>query len=95
MFRDYIFTKSFFTGWVIVSFIWAVFGFFAVGLFPLYEGIPVFKLVLKGLTGRGSKQQAAGEAPIQGKNSQNSSDSDIGATTAAATPTKEGEQSPV
>jgi len=62
MFRDYIFTESFFTGWVIVSFIWAVFGFVAVGLYPLYEGLPVFKLVINGLRGLKSETKESSTA---------------------------------
>ena len=49
LYRDYIFSRSFFSGWVIVSFIWAVFAFVAVGIYPLWEGIPQFKQILRGL----------------------------------------------
>jgi urea-proton symporter len=34
----YIFSKSFFTGWVVVGIIWIFCSFFAVGLFPIWEG---------------------------------------------------------
>ncbi|SJX62845.1 probable DUR3-Urea permease [Sporisorium reilianum f. sp. reilianum] len=49
LYRDYIFTRSFFQGWVIVSFIWAVFAFVGVGIFPLVQGIPVAKVILANL----------------------------------------------
>ncbi|GJC84698.1 putative urea active transporter 1 [Colletotrichum liriopes] len=34
----YIFSKPFFTGWVVVGILWIFCSFFAVGLFPIYEG---------------------------------------------------------
>jgi len=34
----YIFSKPFFTGWVVVGIIWIFCSFFAVGLFPIWEG---------------------------------------------------------
>lgn len=34
----YIFSKQFFTGWVVVGIIWIFCSLFAVGLFPVYEG---------------------------------------------------------
>ncbi|CAA22629.1 Urea transporter [Schizosaccharomyces pombe] len=34
----YIFSKRFFTGWVVVGLIWIFFTVFAVGIFPLWEG---------------------------------------------------------
>lgn len=38
LYRNYIFTKSFFSGWVTVAIIWTFFAFFAVVIFPLYDG---------------------------------------------------------
>ncbi len=38
LYRDYIFTKSFFAGWVVVSIIWQFAAFGAVVIFPLYDG---------------------------------------------------------
>ncbi|GAC93563.1 potential urea active transport protein [Pseudozyma hubeiensis SY62] len=49
LYRDYIFTRTFFQGWVIVSFIWAIFAFVGVGLFPLVQGIPVAKVILSNI----------------------------------------------
>ncbi|KAJ5486852.1 hypothetical protein N7530_001152 [Penicillium desertorum] len=38
LYRDYIFTKSFFGGWVVVGIIWQFAAFGAVVVFPLYDG---------------------------------------------------------
>ncbi|KKP04401.1 urea active transporter [Trichoderma harzianum] len=38
LYRNYIFTKSFFSGWTTVAIIWQFFAFFAVVLYPLYDG---------------------------------------------------------
>lgn len=38
LYRDYIFTKSFFSGWVSVAIIWQFGAFGAVVIFPLYDG---------------------------------------------------------
>ncbi|KAF3390513.1 Urea active transporter [Penicillium rolfsii] len=38
LYRDYIFTKSFFSGWVSVAIIWQFSAFGAVVIFPLYDG---------------------------------------------------------
>jgi hypothetical protein len=38
LYRDYIFTKSFFGGWVVVGIIWQFAAFGAVVIFPLYDG---------------------------------------------------------
>jgi hypothetical protein len=38
LYRDYIFTKSFFSGWVTVAIIWQFGAFGAVVIFPLYDG---------------------------------------------------------
>jgi urea-proton symporter len=48
----YIFSKPFFTGWVVVGIIWIFCSFFAVGLFPVFEGrhtlIRTFKYMITG-----------------------------------------------
>lgn len=49
LYRDYIFTRTFFSGWVVVSFIWAIFAFAGVGIFPLVQGIPVAKVILSNI----------------------------------------------
>ena len=38
LYRNYIFSKAFFSGWVTVAIIWTFFAFFAVVVFPLYDG---------------------------------------------------------
>ncbi|KAJ9193482.1 hypothetical protein DTO164E3_7881 [Paecilomyces variotii] len=38
LYRNYIFTKSFFSGWTTVAIIWQFGAFFAVVIFPLYDG---------------------------------------------------------
>ncbi|KAJ5130021.1 Sodium/solute symporter [Penicillium bovifimosum] len=38
LYRDYIFTKSFFAGWVVVAIFWQFAAFGAVVIFPLYDG---------------------------------------------------------
>ncbi|KAJ4290389.1 hypothetical protein N0V90_010605 [Kalmusia sp. IMI 367209] len=38
LYRNYIFTKSFFSGWVTVAIFWQFFAFFAVVIYPLYDG---------------------------------------------------------
>jgi hypothetical protein len=38
LYRDYIFTKSFFAGWVVVAIVWQFAAFGAVVIFPLYDG---------------------------------------------------------
>jgi hypothetical protein len=38
LYRDYIFTKSFFAGWVVVAIIWQFAAFGAVVIYPLYDG---------------------------------------------------------
>ncbi len=52
----YIFSKPFFTGWVTVGIIWIFCSFFAVGLFPVFEGrktlVHTFKSIFLDLTGR-------------------------------------------
>ncbi|KAF1952021.1 hypothetical protein CC80DRAFT_552776 [Byssothecium circinans] len=38
LYRDYIFTKSFFSGWVVVAIFWQFFAFAAIVVYPLYDG---------------------------------------------------------
>lgn len=57
----YIFSKRFFTGWVVVGILWLFFSAFCVGLYPLWEGrksmARTFKGILKDLSrgGGGAK----------------------------------------
>lgn len=52
----YIFSKPFFTGWVTVGIIWIFCSFFAVGLFPVFEGrhtlAHTFKSIFLDITGK-------------------------------------------
>jgi hypothetical protein len=52
----YIFSKKFFTGWVVVGIIWMFFSAFCVGLFPLWEGrktsIGTVKAIFLDITGK-------------------------------------------
>ena len=67
LYRDYIFTRTFFQGWVIVSFIWAIFAFVGVGIFPLLQGIPVAKVILANVRskvqGKGIVEQPGARKP--------------------------------
>ena len=38
LYRDYIFTRSFFSGWVTVAIFWQFFAIFAVVVYPVYDG---------------------------------------------------------
>lgn len=38
LYRDYVFSKAFFSGWVVVAIAWTFFAFFAVVIYPLYDG---------------------------------------------------------
>ncbi|KAG0648007.1 Urea active transporter [Hyphodiscus hymeniophilus] len=38
LYRDYVFSKKFFSGWVTVAIIWTFCAFFAVVVYPLYDG---------------------------------------------------------
>lgn len=64
LYRDYIFTRSFFQGWVGVSVTWAFLAFITVGIYPLWEGRSVFlaagHALYTLLTGKGPKSSDAG-----------------------------------
>lgn len=49
LYRDYIFTKSFFSGWVSVAIVWQFFAFFAVVVYPLYDGRYEIEKGVKGM----------------------------------------------
>lgn len=38
LYRDYIFTKSFYSGWIVVAIFWQFLAFIAVVLYPIYDG---------------------------------------------------------
>ncbi|KDN37457.1 putative DUR3-urea permease [Tilletiaria anomala UBC 951] len=82
LYRDYIFTRSFFSGWSIVAFIWAVISFVNVGILPLYEGIPLFNLISSGIYNR-----------LRGRPAPSSDSAEDPASTGASTPLGEKEGS--
>lgn len=49
LYRNYIFTKSFFSGWTTVAIIWQFFAFFAVVIYPLYDGRHAIKKAIRGV----------------------------------------------
>jgi len=53
---NYIFSKKFFTGWVVVGILWLFCSGFAVGLYPLWEGrhsmAHTFKAIYLDITGK-------------------------------------------
>ena len=55
----YIFSKKFFTGWVVVGIMWLFFSAFCVGLFPLWQGrktaAHTIKSMIRDLTGKGKQ----------------------------------------
>ncbi|KAH7343032.1 putative DUR3-urea permease [Rhexocercosporidium sp. MPI-PUGE-AT-0058] len=51
----YKFSRRFFTGWVIVSLLWAFFSFFAVTVYPIIEGRHLLFSWAKDLVGKGGK----------------------------------------
>lgn len=98
LYRDYVFTETFFRGWVVVSIIWAFFAFLIVGLLPLWDGRKVFVLIGRGiiakLQGReikqedeaevvpevGSTPKAESEGSLKEKDSNNTSQEEVRAT---------------
>lgn len=52
----YVFSKSFFTGWVVVSIIWVFASILAVGIYPVYESrktlASIFKEIWRDITGK-------------------------------------------
>ena len=59
----YIFSKRFFTGWVVVGILWMFCSAFCVGLYPLWEGrktsIRTFKAIFMDVTGRKKPNRSA------------------------------------
>jgi urea-proton symporter len=59
----YVFSKPFFTGWVVVGIIWLFGSSFAVGIFPLWEGRESMVRVTKGMLGMRTPSIEAVEQP--------------------------------
>ncbi|EEU34692.1 uncharacterized protein NECHADRAFT_70607 [Fusarium vanettenii 77-13-4] len=62
---SYVFSKEFFTGWVVVGIIWLCGSSIAVGLFPLWEGRHSMLRVAKGMLGKSTKFED--DPAIEGK----------------------------
>lgn len=64
----YIFSKPFFTGWVVVGIIWIFCSLFAVGLFPVFEGrrtlVRTVKHIFLDITGRKHPKAIQGEVSV-------------------------------
>ena len=74
---SYVFSKSFFTGWVVVSIIWLVCSAACVGIYPLWEGrhtcAKTFRLMWRDLRGTWRPGLTGREAmPIEGVEVENS-----------------------
>ncbi|KAJ9623742.1 hypothetical protein H2204_011144 [Knufia peltigerae] len=50
----YVFSKKFFTGWIVVCIIYAFFTFFLVTFYPLWDGRHQLKIIVLGLLGKKS-----------------------------------------
>ena len=53
----YNFSRQFFTGWVIVSLLWAIFAFSSVTIYPIIEGRHLLASWTRALLGKGSGGQ--------------------------------------
>lgn len=51
LYRDHVFSKSFFSGWVSVAITWTFFAFFAVVVYPLYDGRHAIEKGTRGVWG--------------------------------------------
>ncbi|CDO93558.1 unnamed protein product [Kluyveromyces dobzhanskii CBS 2104] len=49
LYRDYIFSKSFFTGWTVVSIIWVYLALIFIGLYPLWDGRHSLLRIIRGI----------------------------------------------
>ena len=70
---SYVFSKPFFTGWVVVGIMWIFFSLGCVGIYPLWEGrrslAHTFKSIVKELSGGGPppKRGSVASAVLEGK----------------------------
>ncbi|OAP57619.1 hypothetical protein AYL99_08357 [Fonsecaea erecta] len=55
----YVFSKKFFTGWIVMCIIYAFFTFFLVTFYPLWDGRHQLKVIILGLVGK--------KSPVRGK----------------------------
>ncbi|KAJ9376393.1 hypothetical protein DTO063F5_8825 [Paecilomyces variotii] len=65
LYRDYIFTKSFFSGWTVVSEIWLFFCLLVASVYPIVDGRDVLlkaaRLAWQSITAKGKGQNQTGE----------------------------------
>jgi len=70
----YIFSKKFFTGWVVVGILWLFISMGCVGLFPLWEGrksmARTFRAVWKDVKGEGRQVGRVEAQPVGGEDSE-------------------------
>ena len=95
----YIFSKPFFTGWVVVGIIWIFCSFFGVGLFPIFEGrhtiARTVRFIYLDITGKKSFRTSHRKGPdtdqtvIQGEKGVDGSGAVTPRETSVAEPTKE------
>jgi hypothetical protein len=70
---SYVFSKPFFTGWVVIGIMWLFFALGCVGIYPLWEGrlsmAHTFKAIFLDVTGKRhpSKYHAHGADIVEGK----------------------------
>lgn len=57
LYRDWIFTQSFFSGWVVMAVIWQWFALFLVVIYPVYDGRHAIARTIRGLRGDLSSAQ--------------------------------------
>ena len=68
----YVFSKPFFTGWVVVGILWLFFSAGCVGIYPLWEGrasmAHTFKGIWRDLAGRGGALGKGNTRVVEGVN---------------------------
>lgn len=57
LYRDYIFSESFFAGWTVVSIIWIYLALIVIGFFPLWDGRKSLFKILRGIKNDLSKRK--------------------------------------
>ena len=57
----YVFSKKFFTGWIVVSFIWIFVSVMLVGIFPAWEGRESVISTVRAVFGKGQDRDAVVE----------------------------------
>ena len=60
----YVFLKGFFTGWVVVLFLWAFFAASTITLIPVWEGRGAIMKIFRAFTGQ-AKQEVLDGVPVE------------------------------